>query len=135
MKVNSINSRSYPIPELGFPGSGLGAYSVAGDARKLFGSNLKRFLKRQGYSPSGLADYLSKRFDKEVKPQMVSRWSRGGTLPTKYLNAIADYCDVDIHELFSPIDPKPKPEISPDDAMRVLARSRGFVVRRLKNPE
>lgn len=103
------------------------------DARKIFAANLARLVVRQGFSKSGLAGAL------KVKTQMVSRWLKGETLPSKYLEAIAEYLQVPISSLFSEptseVSPVRLKKITPEDAVRVIAGEFGLTVRKIKKTD
>ena len=128
-EVKSIDTGSYPkdpVPS----GRSLGGFLQ--DARKLFAAALRRLLDREGFSRSGLATYLG------VSQTMVSRWQAGGILPTKHLEGIADYLKVSISELFAVDGAKAADggrPITQEEALRALARSLGYTVRRIRTDE
>ncbi len=62
---------------------------------------------------------------------MVSRWLAGKTLPTQYLDQIAQYFKVSVKTLFEEdldaSEPNiPAREITPEEALRALAKSLGI---------
>src|SRR5690606_17203373 len=94
--------------------------------KKIFGKNLARLASREGFSKTGLAVHLG------VKPPMVSRWVRGQFLPeTADIDAIADYFKLPVGELFTEApDTERLFVITEDDAIRLLAEKRGWVLKR-----
>ncbi len=104
------------------------------DARNLFGKNIKRLLDGSDkFSAQDLANFIGL---PEKNRSLIYRWRMGKTLPSRYIDKIAEYFNIPVSELFAenPIESNKK-DVSLDDAIRVVTRELGYKVEKVGKPK
>jgi len=125
----SINSGNKPMADLPSPDweKSQRLDPLAG-VKEIVGRNIERLIEStSGMNQTKLATLLG------TGPSNVSRWIKGKALPdADNIDAIAKLFDISISALFSEPQTDFKRPVTKEDALRILASSEGYMLKKIK---